>query len=505
MTRMGARTMCVFERRANEIRQSGCGIGHIGNSAHCRVTASRFRAGSVTLCSHWAGLDPTVPQKIHFEMKMYAGFQHVYTVVYDEDGEYVATVYPAQGLRETTWIETSCAGGRLRGVAETVQQPTLEVDPLIRNNNGGIPKAESGWYEFLTGPECKPATKYARSITADNPTTELRGLRARKHPYMKFIRWIGQGPVFDAEGILRTDVALDAGENEHDRWVTDETIYIKCVDALQEASSRRIRPVFEPKLVLLDPGHGASVAGDSTTTGRSDVGTTGVKSKVAEYKAVFHLAELTASAIKAKSNNRLRVELTKSSAEASLSQLDRAQQTGEKEADVLLSLHFDASTVRKSFCIVLPEVFDELIPRNPPNKTFATRNFNQSGEVTLANKIITKLTAALGTSNGGVWKTGSQANKGVLFETCPGPSDCVHPGGWAVHHPQGYDERLYRSRSLRRGASRVLAVLVEIDSFGEGEESGGDLFFNTKEGDFKEESYEAAASAIAEAVTQHIE
>ena len=43
---------------------------------------------------------------------MYAGYQHVYTVVYDEDGEYVDTVYPAQGLRETTWIETSCAEGR---------------------------------------------------------------------------------------------------------------------------------------------------------------------------------------------------------------------------------------------------------------------------------------------------------------------------------------------------------------------------------------------------------
>ena len=27
-------------------------------------------------------------------------YQHVCTVVYDEDGEYVATVYPAQGLRE---------------------------------------------------------------------------------------------------------------------------------------------------------------------------------------------------------------------------------------------------------------------------------------------------------------------------------------------------------------------------------------------------------------------
>ena len=56
--------------------------------------------GGVTLCADLPGLDPTVPQKIYFEMKMYAGYQHVCTVVYDEDGEYVATVYPAQGLRE---------------------------------------------------------------------------------------------------------------------------------------------------------------------------------------------------------------------------------------------------------------------------------------------------------------------------------------------------------------------------------------------------------------------
>ena len=65
---------------------------------------------------------------------MYAGYQHVYTLVYNEDGELVATVYPAQGLRETTWIETSCAGGRLRGVAETVQQPTLAVDIEVEGN-----------------------------------------------------------------------------------------------------------------------------------------------------------------------------------------------------------------------------------------------------------------------------------------------------------------------------------------------------------------------------------
>jgi len=31
---------------------------------------------------------------------MYAGYQHLYTLVYNEDGELVATVYPAQGLRE---------------------------------------------------------------------------------------------------------------------------------------------------------------------------------------------------------------------------------------------------------------------------------------------------------------------------------------------------------------------------------------------------------------------
>ncbi|MDY0034203.1 MAG: hypothetical protein RBT84_19755, partial [FCB group bacterium] len=76
-----------------------------------------FQGGTVTLCADEPWLDPTLPQKIYFEMKMYPGYQHLYTVVYDEDGEYVATVYPAQGLRETTWIETSCAGGRLRGVA----------------------------------------------------------------------------------------------------------------------------------------------------------------------------------------------------------------------------------------------------------------------------------------------------------------------------------------------------------------------------------------------------
>ncbi|HNZ19762.1 MAG TPA: hypothetical protein PKK44_15645, partial [Candidatus Hydrogenedentes bacterium] len=107
-----------------------------------------------------------MPQKVYFEMKMYAGYQHLYTLVYNEDGEYVATVYPAQGLRETTWIETSCAGGRLRGVAETVQQPTLEVDIEVEGNL--VPPAVAGHFTFPQPEGCAGARKYY-TCAVDNP------------------------------------------------------------------------------------------------------------------------------------------------------------------------------------------------------------------------------------------------------------------------------------------------------------------------------------------------
>ena len=158
-------------------------------------------------------------------------------MVYDEDGEYVATVYPARGLRETTWIETSCAGGRLRGVAETVQQPTLEVDIEVEGNL--VPPAVAGHFTFPKPDGCAGALKnYTYAIDNPDPEpdtpTELIAVTAVPHEGFNVVRWTGAGPVYDEDGVERTDVALDATEDEPDRWVTGETIYIKCLDYLAE-------------------------------------------------------------------------------------------------------------------------------------------------------------------------------------------------------------------------------------------------------------------------------
>jgi len=200
-----------------------------------------FQGGSVTLCADLPGMDPTLPQKVYFEMKAYTGYQHLYTLVYNEDGELVATVYPAQGLRETTWIETSCAGGRLRGVAETVQQPTLEVDIEVEGNL--VPPAVAGHFTFPKPDGCAGARKnYTYAIDNPDPEpdtpTELIAVTAVPQEGFEFVRWKGTGPVFDASGNYAGNLS-DSLDDDPTTWFTEPTIYVKCLDeeAVQAASA----------------------------------------------------------------------------------------------------------------------------------------------------------------------------------------------------------------------------------------------------------------------------
>ncbi len=159
-------------------------------------------------------------------------YQHLYTVVYNEDGEYVDTVYPARGLRDTTSIETTCAEGRLCGLAETVQQPTLKVDIEVEGNL--VPAAVAGHFTFPRPDGCAGARKYytyahERPDPKSDIPTELIAVTAVPHEGFEFVRWKGTGPVFDASGQIRTDVSLAAPDDDSERWVTDETIYLKCL------------------------------------------------------------------------------------------------------------------------------------------------------------------------------------------------------------------------------------------------------------------------------------
>ena len=60
--------------------------------------------------------------------------------------------------------------------------------------------------------------------------TELIAVTAVPHEGFCHERWKGEGPVYDEHGNERTDVALDAREDEPERWVTDKTIYLKCLE-----------------------------------------------------------------------------------------------------------------------------------------------------------------------------------------------------------------------------------------------------------------------------------
>jgi len=192
-----------------------------------------FQGGSVTLCSDLPLIDPTLPQKIYFEMKMYAGYQHVYTLVYNEDGEYVDTVYPARGLRETTSIETSCAEGRLRGLAETVQQPTLKVDIEVEGNL--VPAAVAGHYTFPQPEGCAGARKYY-TCAVDNPDpepdtpTELIAVSLNRNDGFVLKSWTGNCAYFDANGNYLGMLPVSVPDDPDD-WITGDTIYVKCLKA----------------------------------------------------------------------------------------------------------------------------------------------------------------------------------------------------------------------------------------------------------------------------------
>jgi len=192
-----------------------------------------FQGGSVTLCSDLPLIDPTLPQKIYFEMKMYAGYQHVYTLVYNEDGEYVDTVYPARGLRETTSIETSCAEGRLRGLAETVQQPTLKVDIEVEGNL--VPAAVAGHFTFPKPEGCAGARKYY-TCAVDNPApepdtpTELIAVSLNRNDGFVLKSWTGNCAYFDANGNY-LGMLPESLPDDPDDWVTGDTIYVKCLKA----------------------------------------------------------------------------------------------------------------------------------------------------------------------------------------------------------------------------------------------------------------------------------
>ena len=210
--------------------------------------------------------------------------------------------------------------------------------------------------------------------------------------------------------------------------------------------------------VILDPGHGASVAGDSATTGQSGVGTTGASTHTPEYLGTWLVAQQVKTKIIALDPS-IDVIITKSTQSGNISNLARARQLGDNGAPLFVSLHFDGNTAggtpRRSFAIVLPELFQETIG----GVLFKTNNRNQADEIVFGQKLVDAVVAAflidgMGPQNGGVRTTGTDANKGVLFETT---------SGWSSNPP--WEERLYHTNPSTPTSARGMAVIIEIDNY----------------------------------------
>ncbi len=219
-------------------------------------------------------------------------------------------------------------------------------------------------------------------------------------------------------------------------------------------------------IVILDPGHGVGSAGNSATTGLSNSGTQGIDTETPEYLATYLVAEQVKSRIE-QLDSSIEVIITKASSTINISNLDRARQLGDYNADVLVSLHFDGFShdpdedpdgagPRRTLAIALPIQFEEVIG----GVTFRTDNRNQPAEIAFAQSLVSSVVGSLTVLpnnppvNGGIRSTGTDANKGVLFETSP---------GWSTNPP--WEERLYHANPDTPASERGLAVLLEIDNF----------------------------------------
>ena len=216
--------------------------------------------------------------------------------------------------------------------------------------------------------------------------------------------------------------------------------------------------------VILDPGHGATVAGDPATTGQSSIGTTSPSVFINEYRGTWLVAQQVKTKI-IELDPSIEVIITKPSETGNISNLARARQLGDNDASLLVSLHFDGNeapgTPRRTFAIVLPEMSQEV----SGGVLFKTNNRNQADEVVFGQKLVDAVVASFtipgapNSQNGGVRITGTDANKGVLFETTPDWVSNVGPNG------EMWEERLYHANPSTPTSARGLAVILEIDNY----------------------------------------
>ena len=153
-------------------------------------------------------------------------------------------------LDYTPGAKTGNEEGPLGASATSLERKTIEADIEVEDGSA----ADAGYIFGLD------LNGYYDNIDAEcDDTTQLVELSVNTTNGYQLERWTGSGPVFDANGNVRTDVSLEAGDDEPEKWVTDSTIYLKCLDCeyssnklfgcTPEASDR----VVKAKLTLAPP------------------------------------------------------------------------------------------------------------------------------------------------------------------------------------------------------------------------------------------------------------
>jgi len=111
-----------------------------------------------------------------------------------------------------------------------VEKPQLSWD--MKSMDGSATQAELGYIKVSPDKAYYPAaTPYNQSCLLgqgcfDGPN-QLVKLTVETHCGYEFVRWTGKGDVYDSQGNPLPNVSLEATDEEPEKWVTSESIWIK--------------------------------------------------------------------------------------------------------------------------------------------------------------------------------------------------------------------------------------------------------------------------------------
>ena len=120
-----------------------------------------------------------------------------------------------------------------------VEKPKLTW--TMECEDGSVPPAAIGWVTVGDDDNSLPAQNYYTAATPYNQwdndgqnyfdgPNQLIKLTAYTHHGYEFVRWTGEGDIYDSNGIPITEFSLEATDEEPEKWVTSESIWIKMAE-----------------------------------------------------------------------------------------------------------------------------------------------------------------------------------------------------------------------------------------------------------------------------------